>query len=381
MPKFFNSNPGPVWLVTLTALFSPAVHASPVQVIECLHTHIDGPTPYQFINSSYTVRRHMVQTTPSESTGNEYWAQGIFEDNGYLDVIITPFGGEPATLEAGSTRTTILDGKLNFGDTYLDEAPSGSLDYSVEGWELDSFALILRKEDGTLIEDHLTVPPVINRDDWDPYFCTPEGSCVVECALIWRVPGGSMPCANPTGGGGICTTGRYIGRVASITLEDHEADHGAGFAINPGLNDAWVTAQAPYQGLFITVYEDLGLVFVAWFTFETAAQEGATTTQSLQSGLPAVFGAEDQRWVTATGPYSGGQASLNMELTSGGQFNAAEPQAVQDTNYGTMVLNFSDCASGTVTYDIPSKGLAGSFAIGRVLEDNAALCEALQSPQ
>ncbi|NND44004.1 MAG: hypothetical protein HKN58_01680, partial [Xanthomonadales bacterium] len=305
MPKFAMEQVYRNWnkalaagLGLLVAVAVAPAAASPVQVIECQHSYLDGPTPYELIDSNYTVRRHIVETAPSEAVGNEYWAQGVFEQNGSIDVIITPFGGDPIALEASSVQTTILDGKINFSDTYLDEAPSGSLDYGIEGWELDSFALILRKQDGSQIEDHLVVPPVVVREEWDPYLCTPEGNCAVECALIWRVPGGSMPCSGQTGGGGICTTGRYIGRVTSTSLEDHEADHGAGFAINAGLNDAWVTAQAPFQGLFVTVYEALGLVFVAWFTFDVPEAEAAMSPQSLQSmQATATFGAEDQRWV------------------------------------------------------------------------------------
>ncbi|NNE04966.1 MAG: hypothetical protein HKN15_04485, partial [Xanthomonadales bacterium] len=84
------------------------------------------------------------------------------------------------------------------------------------------------------------------------------------------------------------------------------------FEINAGLNDAWVTDQAPFQGLFFTVFEQLELVFVSWFTFDSSPPGGPDT---------AVFGAFDQRWVTALGGYTGNTVTLSVELTSGGIFN------------------------------------------------------------
>jgi hypothetical protein len=64
------------------------------------------------------------------------------------------------------------------------------------------------------------------------------------------------------------------------------------FRINAGLNDAWVSADAPFQGLFFTVFENLNLLFLSWFTFDSTIPV---------NGTPAVFGAGDQRWVTGAG--------------------------------------------------------------------------------
>lgn len=139
------------------------------------------------------------------------------------------------------------------------------------------------------------------------------------------------------------------------------------FIINPGLNDAWVNENAPFQGMFITVFADLGLVFVAWFTFDSQPPASGTAT----------FGAADQRWVTGLGSIDGNQVVLNMELTSGGVFNGSEPLPTQDNAYGTMTITFSDCSNGQVTFDFPAAGQSGSFAITRTLNDNVALCESL----
>lgn len=139
------------------------------------------------------------------------------------------------------------------------------------------------------------------------------------------------------------------------------------FQINAGLNDAWVNANAPFQGMFITVFPDLGLVFVAWFTFDSEPPAGGVAT----------FGGIGQRWVTGLGTIDGDRVSLNMELTTGGSFNAADPEPIQDTAYGTMLIVFSGCNAAVVTYDFPGPGLSGSFPIERVVGDNIALCETL----
>lgn len=189
-----------------------------------------------------------------------------------------------------------------------------------------------------------------------------------ECTLTFLVPGGGVECEGPQQSQAICTHGTYIGRITSISYEAHDAEHGAPFEINAGLNDAWVSDGAPFQGLFVTVFPELGLVFVAWFTFDTALPEENA----------AVFGSGGQRWVTAVGPYEGNAASLKAELTTGGAFDSAEPMPQQDTDYGTVELQFENCGQGKVSYEFPPVGLSGSFVIRRAIDDNS-LCEALSS--
>jgi hypothetical protein len=120
--------------------------------------------------------------------------------------------------------------------------------------------------------------------------------------------------------------------------------------------------------MFITVLPTLQRIFLAWFSFESEPPVEPAT---------AVFGAPDQRWVTATGTFNGNQAELKAELSSGGQFNAAQPIATQDTDYGTIKLEFTDCENGSVDFDFPAAGQSGSFNIQRVFDSNVALCEAL----
>ena len=148
-----------------------------------------------------------------------------------------------------------------------------------------------------------------------------------------------------------------------FTLEDSP-----GFRINAGLNDAWVSADAPLQGFFITVFEGLEAVFLSWFTFDSIPPD---------DGVAAVFGAADQRWVTGLGLYSGNSVTISVELTSGGVFNASVPLATQQVAYGTITIVFRSCTEAILTYNFPSVGQSGQMTLTRVLPDNVALCEAL----
>ena len=140
------------------------------------------------------------------------------------------------------------------------------------------------------------------------------------------------------------------------------------FVINAGLNDAWVSADAPFQGMFITVFPELKIIFLAWFTFDSEVPG---------EGVDTIFGAADQRWITAAGTYQGSRAELSAELTTGGVFNASEPPANQEGDYGSIILDFSGCNGATVDYDFPVPGLSGTMKIARVLEDNVVVCQAL----
>ena len=140
------------------------------------------------------------------------------------------------------------------------------------------------------------------------------------------------------------------------------------FIINAGINDAWVSSAAALQGMFITVFPDLKLMFLAWFTFDSVIP----TDDSV-----AVFGAKDQRWVTALGTYDGNRAEMNAELTTGGVFNQSDPLPVQDTGYGNIVVEFTGCNHANISFDFPAAGESGQFEAQRVLEDNIVLCEML----
>lgn len=146
-------------------------------------------------------------------------------------------------------------------------------------------------------------------------------------------------------------------------------DSGDVFQINAGLNDAWFNPQTDGQGFFVTVFPDLGLMSLAWFTYDTELPP-----EDAQSKL----GDPGHRWLTAVGPYEGNRAVLNISITSGGIFDTTTETTQVDG--GTIVMTFENCNTGTADYDITSIDRQGSVPIQRVAADNIALCEALKEP-
>ncbi len=179
--------------------------------------------------------------------------------------------------------------------------------------------------------------------------------------------------------GGVAITAEYLVMTSTSIVNN--------FVINAGVNDAWVNDGAALQGIFITAFPSLNLVFMAWFTFDSVPPVFSGVASPDSSGVfgksalnsKAVFGADDQRWVTALGTIEGNRAVLTAELTSGGTFNSSEPLPTQVTDYGTIILEFEDCENANVEFDFPAAGESGQFDVHRVLEDNVALCEALQA--
>lgn len=141
-----------------------------------------------------------------------------------------------------------------------------------------------------------------------------------------------------------------------------------GFQINAGLNDAWYDPATDGQGFFIIVWEDTGLIFLSWFTYDT---------ERPPQDAMAILGEPGHRWLTAQGPYAGDTAALDVHLTAGGVFDASVPAPDPAVQVGTITILWTGCNSGILTYDLPALGLSGEIPIQRIVLDNVALCEAL----
>jgi len=137
------------------------------------------------------------------------------------------------------------------------------------------------------------------------------------------------------------------------------------FTINAGLNDAWYDPTTNGQGFFIAVYEGQGTVFMSWYTFDTEAWTQQAT---------AVLGDSSQRWLTAQGSYAGAEAELVVYSSGGGVFDSSSPAPSMES-IGTIRLQFDDCYSGSVSYDLPALGRSGVIPIERLAKDNTAICE------
>jgi endonuclease I len=141
------------------------------------------------------------------------------------------------------------------------------------------------------------------------------------------------------------------------------------FQINAGLNDAWFNPATGGQGFFVSVFPNIGQIFLAWFTYDTERPPG---------DAQALLGEPGHRWLTAFGAYTNNKAVLDIEITQGGVFDSPEPRPTQDLD-GTITLEFSGCNAGIVTYDIPSIGTQGVVPIERIALDNVPFCESLEA--
>ena len=148
---------------------------------------------------------------------------------------------------------------------------------------------------------------------------------------------------------------------------DFDLTPSKGFVMNAGLNDAWYFPGTDGQGFFLTVLPEQKMAFMGWFTYET---EPPGETCQARLGDPA------HRWITAQGTFAGGQAQLEIDITHGGVFDMGDPLPMHQAA-GSILLQFDDCMSGSVYYDIPSIGRSGLVPIRRIANDNVALCEQL----
>jgi hypothetical protein len=136
----------------------------------------------------------------------------------------------------------------------------------------------------------------------------------------------------------------------------------ATFRINAGLNGAWYNPATPGEGYFISVFDSLNQVFLANLTYADSAVPGDR------------YG---HRWYTAAGAVTGDYAELDLGLTAGGAFNAAQP-GPQHTQAGRLRLQFSDCSNGSIILDAGAAEGAQSvpreIPLRRLGSDWEALC-------
>jgi hypothetical protein len=191
-----------------------------------------------------------------------------------------------------------------------------------------------------------------------------DGSAWNEITLDSGFDGISVYAADMDGDGDMDVIGAEFDPGEVAWWENEES---GGFSLNAGLNDAWYNPATDGQGFFITVFPDSQQLFLAWFTYDT---------ERPPANVEAILGEPGHRWLTAFGPYQDGLATLEIELTSGGEFNAIEPMVTQESD-GEILLEFSDCENAFLSYDIASVNLQGEIPIERIAPDNVSRCEEL----
>jgi hypothetical protein len=274
-------------------------------------------------------------------------------------------GGVLVTVDTSSAVVTMIgrDASLGSSTGGLAFHPNGTL-YFTPCWETNSRLMTLNPATGAIMTSRnlanntcymgLAVRPSDGRlfatynweSSWDPFV---------------------LVTLNPNNGNATLVGDTYpVGILHDLTFTDAIE---VGFHINAGMGDAWYNAATGGQGFFVTVFEEAGLVFIAWFTYDTARPPGGAT---------ANLGEPGHRWVTAQGPYDGDTAELTAYLSEGGVFDAASPPVGTPTAIGTVAIVWHDCANATLTYDFDPPGVSGEVELQRIVADNASYCEAYQ---
>ncbi len=137
------------------------------------------------------------------------------------------------------------------------------------------------------------------------------------------------------------------------------------FQINAGLSGAWFNPDTNGQGLYLEVLPDADTVIVGWYTFDNEAMPASEKA----------IGDSANRWLTAAGSFDGNTFVGNIFKTSGGLFD--DPQAVTNTQVGSMSIVFNNCTTAVFSYDLQDSNLANTMNIQRISGSNVALCEQL----
>ena len=141
--------------------------------------------------------------------------------------------------------------------------------------------------------------------------------------------------------------------------------------INAGLNDAWFNLDTDGQGFPHRRFPRKSNRY-SW--------PGVTyDTERPSADVVAFLQEPGHRWLTAQGGFEENLAVLDVYITAGGVFDSPEPAPVREQD-GDILLEFSTCNAGTVTYDIPSIGRQGVVPIERITLDNVALVLCAQHP-
>jgi hypothetical protein len=153
---------------------------------------------------------------------------------------------------------------------------------------------------------------------------------------------------------------RVIPGSENVCLVSSRAASAETITQNDVWDGAWFNSDTSGQGFLIDSLsnpEGDDFIFVAWFTYGDTNASG-------------------QRWLTAQGPLTGNQAEITVYEITGGSFDDPTPVNPPDV-IGSMTIEFMDCNTAQLSYDLTDDGLSGSMDIVRVIPGTEALCESL----
>jgi hypothetical protein len=288
-----------------------------------------------------------------QSDGGCTW-QGSTETGGVLATIntsnamLTMIGRDPSLGNSNGGLAFHPNGTLYFTPCWVDDSrlltlnPGSAAIVTSKNLTTDTcyMGLAARPSDGTLFASYNW------ETNFDPYV---------------------LVTLNPSNGNASLIGHTYTtGIIHDLTFTDAIE---VGFKINAGMNDAWFDPATPGQGFLISVFEDTGIVFIAWFTYDTERPPGSVT---------AILGEPGHRWVTAQGSFSGDTVGLTAFLSEGGVFDMPEPAVGAPASIGSITIVWHDCENATLSYDLDPPGVSGEIEIRRIVADNVKYCEAYQ---
>jgi len=130
------------------------------------------------------------------------------------------------------------------------------------------------------------------------------------------------------------------------------------FEINEGITGSWFFPETAGSGFFLDYDPTTEFLFATWLTYAND-EEGADGTT---------------RWLVGDALATGSEANLTLFRTEGGRFDGSNEVSV--TPIGTMKIQFTDCSTAKVSYELDND-LNGAFSMIRLLPGTESLCEAL----
>ena len=141
----------------------------------------------------------------------------------------------------------------------------------------------------------------------------------------------------------------------------------APLAINYSMSGSWYFEPTSGQGFLMEVFDATNFLFLAWFTYDL---------ERPAEGTSAMIGDPGHRWMTAGGFFQGNTAELDITWSSGMVFDSETPAVERETD-GTMTVEFFDCRTGSVSYNLGASGRSGEVPIERLLNDAVPFCESM----
>jgi len=143
-------------------------------------------------------------------------------------------------------------------------------------------------------------------------------------------------------------------------------------AFDVSLNGHWYNPDTLGQGLFIEQFAGTDQAFMGWFTHNVNAADDTTAS---------LVGAIGQRWLVGSGRVDSDQLNVieyDLLYSGGGLFDSPIPVTVYGLEgYGTLRIEFLDCAHARVDYALSALGLTGGFEVIKLFTETSEHCPAV----